>query len=230
MDAPDQKTLHTHGSVAEFFHEVLSEALQRQGVDASAHAEFYLVNLLTEFSHGALTDQPLALWMARAQEADGAQRLQELRAIGDHALYVSGFFADSLARKLIDSDYYISIGCSAYRTLAAHAADGRRGRELYGELSGKFPHFVDVLAEVSTQTRVSSSNRDLLRLYERYLKTGSAQAERQLRRLGLGVVPQAAATPATAPTATIDSAQRRGAPSIDEPEAPRPGRKGRARA
>ena len=229
MDAPDQKTLHTHGSVAEFFHEVLSEALQRQGVDASAHAEFYLVNLLTEFSHGALTDQPLALWMARAQEADGAQRLQELRAIGDHALYVSGFFADSLERKLIDSDYYISIGCSAYRTLAAHAADsgGRRSHDLYGELSGKFPHFVDVLAEVSTQTRVSSSNRDLLRLYERYLKTGSAQAERQLRRLGLGVVPQAAAA---APKTAVDSAQRSGAPSIDETEAPRPGRKGRARA
>lgn len=196
MNDPVEKTLHTHSSVAEFFHEVVSEALRQQGVSASAHAEFYLVNLLAEFSHGALMDQPLALLLAEAQEAEPGRRLQALRTIGDHALYVCGFFADSLERKLVDCDYYIAIGGAAYRHLANHKSTGQG--EVFGELSGKFPRFVDVLAEVSEKTRLSS-NAGLLRLYERYLRTGSSRAERQLRRLGLGVVPSTSPAAGTAP-------------------------------
>src|SRR5262245_22874414 len=58
--------LKPHASIAEFFHEVVTDAFKNQGVDASQPTEFYLVNLLATFAKGAPDDQPLAIKMASA--------------------------------------------------------------------------------------------------------------------------------------------------------------------
>ncbi|MBI4948974.1 MAG: hypothetical protein HY955_02380 [Deltaproteobacteria bacterium] len=55
---------------------------------------------------------------------------------------------------------------------------------LFSELAGKFNVFVDVLTEVSEKSRLTSS-KDILRVYERWLRTKSRQAERILRELGI---------------------------------------------
>jgi hypothetical protein len=192
---PDRRDpeLTPHHSVAEYFHDVVSEAMRNQGVATSAHAEFYLVNLLAEYSHVTTwePDQPLALQLAEAREAAPAARLRKLRAIGDHSLYVTGFFGDSLARKLVDSDYYISIGCTAYRSLAGEVTASPLS-ETYRELSGKFPELVEVLAEVSTQAQ-AVGDRALLKLYERYLRTGSKWLARRLRGMGMSGLVEAPA-------------------------------------
>jgi hypothetical protein len=59
---------------------------------------------------------------------------------------------------------------------------------VYGELSEKFAAFVDVLGEVSERSSMSSS-LDVLRLYEKWLRTGSRRdGERLASR---GIVPNA---------------------------------------
>jgi hypothetical protein len=178
-------SLIPHSSVSEYFHEVISEALRNQGVAASAHAEFYLVNLLCEYSHSSLSDEPLTLLLLEANEAEPSVRLRKLRRIGDHSLYVTGFFADSLERRRIDADYYITLGGTAYASLARSGA--QPFCETYKELADNFPQLVEVLMEVSQRTPTRSST-DIVQLYERYLRTGSRNAEQRLRRLGLGVV------------------------------------------
>ena len=45
-----------------------------------------------------------------------------LKQLGDSSLYISGF-GDSLKRKVIDIDYYIGIGGSAYATLASYSSE-----------------------------------------------------------------------------------------------------------
>ncbi len=60
---------------------------------------------------------------------------------------------------------------------------GGRFGEVYLELSGKFPRFVDVLAEVSESSIVS--DRDVIQLYERWRKTGAEWIERKLRACGV---------------------------------------------
>lgn len=181
-------TVQPHSSLAEYFHEVISQALRRQGVEASAHAEHYLVNLLAAYSHAPLSDEPLSLQLAQAQAAEPTLRLRKLREIGDHSLYVTGFFADSLESKLIDVDFYISIGGTAYANLSrAYAAPP--WSETFWELADKFRQLVEVLGEVSAQTPLKT-NTDLLQLYERYLRTGSRFTARRLRKLGLGVLPE----------------------------------------
>ena len=174
-------------SVAEFFHEVLTAALRSQAVPTSEMTEFYLVNLLADFTHAPIAEEPLGLKLAQAMADGPEQRLRGLREVGDTALYVSGFFGESLDRRLVALDYYISMGGSAYAALAGLLRMSREGETLggvYGELSDKFPRFVDVLAEVSEKSALGS-NRGVLRLYERWVRTHSEWVARKLMACGL---------------------------------------------
>jgi hypothetical protein len=55
---------------------------------------------------------------------------------------------------------------------------------LFSELAEKFTLFADVLTEVSESACLASS-KDILRLYERWLRTGSRHAETLLRKAGI---------------------------------------------
>src|SRR5512134_3395943 len=96
-------------SVDEFFHEVIQDALGSVHLRVSEPTEWYLVGLLGEFTRARITDQPLGLQLAEAP-SDPGERVRRLKQVGDTSLYVSGFFAESLGRKLVDADYYASIG------------------------------------------------------------------------------------------------------------------------
>lgn len=176
--------LSAHQTVSEFFHEQLSSAMRNQGLDAAALTEFYLVNLLSEYAKSPLDDAPLALRLNEAQTALPEERARYLREIGDKSLYVSGFFAESLQRSLVDVDYYIQIGGSAYSQLARMNLIGQKFAPVYDELAGKFPRFVDVLAEVSTGGTLTTE-KGLIELYERWRKTGAEWIERKLRARGV---------------------------------------------
>jgi hypothetical protein len=116
----------------------------------------------------------------------GVARLRRLRDLGDRALFIAGFFGDSLSRSVVDIDYYGDVGRAAYANLAESLAWQVREKAwtgLYIELSLRFDQFVDVLAEVGDRTR-SGGSEDLLRLYERYLRTGSLRDRVRLLRRG----------------------------------------------
>ena len=176
---------------SEYFRELVESALQRQQVAARDLTAFYLVNLLTGFVHVDRTDaledeEPLGVRFARALQAAGIRQRDGLRQVGDLSLFISGFFADSLNRRLVDIDYYIQLGGSAYGSLArqGHATFG----EVFIELSEKFPAFVDVLCEVSERSALAS-NSDVLRLYEKWLRTKSPRSGDLL--VSRGIVPNA---------------------------------------
>jgi hypothetical protein len=172
-------------SAVEYFKELVEAALAHQGIVAGEMTAFYVVQLLAGFlQRSAEDDEPLSLRLVRALESGGAQQRATLREIGDVSLFISGFFADSLHRKVVDLDYYVNIGGYAYTALSRHEAD--TFSPVFAELAGKFVHFVDVLSEVSERSSCGS-NMDLLRLYERWLKTGSPRSGQLL--VERGVVP-----------------------------------------
>jgi hypothetical protein len=175
-------------SVTEFFHDEVKDALKVKHVEAAESTEFYLVNLLVEFASAPIDEEPLALKMAAAAHAAPDERLRTLKEVGDTSLYMSGFFADALARKLVDVDYYISVGGSAYGQLARMLDAGRKTghvfRDVYGELAGKFPRFVDVLGEIRSRATFAPTG-NLIRLYEEWLRTGNDALEKRLRAAGV---------------------------------------------
>jgi hypothetical protein len=170
-------------SVDGFFYEVLSESLEARRVEATEPAGWYLVSLLGDFTRARLPDTPLALRLAEAHAAPQAERMRGLKEVGDTSLYVAGFFAASLSRKLVDVDYYVGLGRGAYAALAGELSGSLT--EVYGELAENFPGFVDVLGEV--RRRVDFAGADLIKLYEQWLRTRDAWIEKKLRALGVMV-------------------------------------------
>jgi hypothetical protein len=171
-------------SASEYFKELVEGALAHQHIAAGELTSFYVVNLLTGFLQQPAEDDqtPLAFRLADALDAAGIRQRASLKQIGDFSLFVSGFFADSLNRKLVDVDYYVSIGGTAYTALSRHETD--TFSPVFAELADNFVRFVDVLSEVSERASLSS-NVDLLRLYERWLKTGSRRSGQLLAERGV---------------------------------------------
>jgi hypothetical protein len=186
-------------NLQEFFRDAVHTALARQRVGVEDHTEHYVVNLLTMFARSETLFestasgsrmQPLALMLAEAAAAPTAEeRWRTLQRLGDVSLFMAGFFAQGFARRLVDIDYHIAMGGRAYGTLADCCRTGARGRALAGvfaELAQKFQRLVDALNDVSEMAH-RHDQRDILRQYEIWLKTGSPRAHAILR--GLGVEP-----------------------------------------
>lgn len=191
-------------NLLDYFRTSVEGVIADQGVDVKPDATYYVVNLLTLYSRSEeLYDddgevfglKPLALMLADASDAPSPEhRNSALQRIGDVALFISGFFADSLATHAVDIDYYVHMGGSAYGSLSDEVRGTFRGRafaDTYGELAAKFQTLVDVLNEVRDRER-QESDVDLLRTYQVWRKTGSKRAEDLLRQQG--VVPMGSRT------------------------------------
>jgi hypothetical protein len=169
-------------SVDEYFHEVVTDALSAVELSASEPASWYLVSLLGEMTRTRLTDEPLGMKLAQPP-INAGERIQTLKQVGDTSLYVAGFFAESLTRSLVDVEYYIGLGQSAYAQLARSLGSAHSLSDIYNELSANFPQFVDVIAEIRKRSDFATS--DITRLYEIWLRTRDAWIEKKLRAVGL---------------------------------------------
>jgi hypothetical protein len=183
-------------NLREFFKDALHGALEKRQLSVEDQTEHYVVNLLTLFSRSeALYDttsegtrlKPLVVMLSEALEARSTgDRNRGLQRLGDVSLFIAGFFAQSFARKLIDIDYHIAMGGRAYASLADTMSRGKSRvlGQVFNELSQNFQPMVDALNEVS-ETSYSHSDKDILRLYEIWLKTGSRRSYDILKRLGV---------------------------------------------
>ena len=126
-------------------------------------------------------DEPIGVRFTRALQSAGSRQRDGLREVGDLSLFISGFFADSLNRGCVAVDYYIQLGEYSYGSLArSESALG----DVFDELAEKFTACVDVLSEVSERSALTS-NADLLRLYEKWIRTRSQRSGALLAERGI---------------------------------------------
>ncbi len=97
---------------------------------------------------------------------------------------MSGFFSDSFRRRSVDVDYYVSMGEYAYSSLSRQ--DEEAFGDVFAELAGKFVAFTDVLSDVSERSGLASHS-DILRLYEKWLRTRSPRDGQRL--VDRGIIP-----------------------------------------
>ncbi len=193
--------LITSVDVREYFQGVLADTLDRQSVPVQPETLLYLVNMLANFVRSeqlydhtpdGIMIRPLAALYGDAMNARSMEEeYRALQRLGDLALFVSGLFANSLGRSLVDVDYYIAMGGNAYASLAGSERLSRSRRALravFSELAQRFTAVVDVLAEVGDGGNPQSSH-DILRLYEIWLASRSPRAAARLRQLGIQPLP-----------------------------------------
>jgi len=196
---PDTQLIEV-ANLTEFFRDSLDKALAHQHVSLDDHTAHYVVSLLTLYSRTEVSHadtRPGQRWvgladlLAQAAAATNpVERAAILQRLGDVSLFVAGFFAHGFERRLIDVDYHIAMGGRAYGALAAAPVNGPRRAlcGVFGELARKFQSVVDAIGEISDSARQWSS-KDVLRLYELWLKTGSRRAQGLLKDLGVSASP-----------------------------------------
>jgi hypothetical protein len=181
-------------NLREYFMRSVAASMQRNDVEVDEHTSCYVVDLLTLYARSeALFEdgengpelKPLALVLAEAAEGSFEQRNRALRRVGDQSLFIAGFLAESLSTRVVDVDYYVSMGGSAYAALSSSSRRTFRDLALgpvFAELAENFVDFVDVITDLRYR---DSDEADILRLYETWTRTGSRRAARMLRSHGI---------------------------------------------
>ncbi len=182
----------------EYFSLQVKDGLIHRKIDTHPVVEGYLTDLLSHYvdirnlfqqddETGKLRQDTLAELLLKASSSEVGVRIELLKRLGDSALYISGFFGDSLERKIVDIDYYIEMGGTAYSSLSNCVREDTMSW-VYREFSTRFVDYVDVLNYISQKSFVQS-DQSILRLYDRYLRTGSDLARDALHDLGVMTMP-----------------------------------------
>lgn len=181
-----------------FFRDLVEDTMQKSGYRATDAAGMYVAELLADYARpDELGEEalcrPLTLLLDEAQRATGLERFERLRSLGDSVLYVSGFFGDHLENRGVELSYVAMLGATAYENAAAmlRAAGQNTGGEgapdVFTELGDKFQMFVDLLSDVAGTllARSATSDRALLKMYERWQRTGSGALAQVLTSHGM---------------------------------------------
>jgi hypothetical protein len=172
--------------VRTFFVEQVTEAMRDLRVETRAETQGYLANLLSGFAvsdKGPVLAEPLARLLQKALSVSGPERLARLRDLGDVALFICGFFPDSFDRRGLSRTYVVDMGGRAY-LVVGHSARERSRSEVFAELGGRFADMARVLDEVRERTALCTDG-EILRLYERWSRSGSPAIASRLRRRGV---------------------------------------------
>jgi hypothetical protein len=189
-------TILAANSITGFFQVAVEDAIKTRRVEAHDGITSYLVGLLADYAHpdGRAEEtlaRPLAFLLDEALKTpEPALRFEKLRALGDGVLYGCGFFGEHFAARGVDERYLFSIGRRAYDSagqMLKASDDEDAAIDLFGELASKFGVYVDVLTDVADSTIAGSSNtpKSILKMYERWLKTGSERLAQSLSTHGL---------------------------------------------
>jgi hypothetical protein len=183
-------------SPGDFFKDLVRQGFAQRKLETYPTVETYLVDLLHYYLNAKNLFEPdydefgrkipktLAEMYFYANNAeDQLIKVELLKKLGDRSLYMSGFFGDSLQRKIVDVDYYVNMGGAAYATLASCVREDTSAK-VYSTISKRFIEFVDVLTYISHSSLIKS-NESVLRLYDRYMTTGSELAREKLTEMGV---------------------------------------------
>lgn len=175
-------------SSAEHFNEMVEWGLHKRKLNVPVESKVYLVGILEKFlnTKNLFETEPadtLAESFLKARNSELYIKNNILKNLADKTLYICGYFGDSLNRKLVDVDYYVDMGEMAYKELSASTREEGLA-SVYFDYSKRFVKYVDVLTHISEYSFVKSDN-SVLRLYERYLKTGSKLAQEKLAEMGV---------------------------------------------
>ncbi|UJR81144.1 Hypothetical protein I5071_31970 [Sandaracinus amylolyticus] len=182
--------IETFADLRFWFRERLESALDRHRIEAPDETRAYLVELLAGMGLGrrrAPGQRPLALQLKDAREAQGIERLRLYRALGDDALCLAGFFRDHLEQRGVSAGYVHTMGGGAYESagvLAVQSAHEAVRIEVYRDLSRRFTTFAELLEEVRESTTLRTP-QDIVKLYDRWRRTGSPRLAERLTREGV---------------------------------------------
>ena len=132
----------------DFFHQQIQEIIRYYNHQLSKEGILYLSNLLVERAEQPKLEYPETLAELRffAVKQNPLHAARVYREMGDRALFVSGFFRQSLDSKIVGLDYYLNMGAMAYSYLSKFQDMGMP--PVFSELSHRFASCSEILRDV----------------------------------------------------------------------------------
>lgn len=115
-----------------------------------------------ETVEGKVREKILGIKLLESSNMNREQQKRTLQDIGDTALLVCGYFADSLNKKLIDTRYYQELGQIAYQRLDSFVPSFYEVQSFYRMLSTSFESITMIMGIVSKKMMSQSQNDEAI--------------------------------------------------------------------
>lgn len=179
----------TKNNLFDFFDERVQRAADTHSISVTTDSRRYLAQLLCrpESALNEHTPDTLAELHLHAANAKRNEALRLYRTLGDRALVVAGYFSESLEGRPVGVDYYADMGGAAYNRVAVLGQVGQQEDPwtlLFRELAHRFRDCLELVRDVADQNRAAGC-KDLVALYEHWLRTRSQNAAKLLGEMGV---------------------------------------------
>lgn len=151
----DQKTsIVLETSLQSFFYEKLQEINSKFSRPLPNETIFYSSLVMDQFGEskkyfeiqeGKVREKVLGLKLLESSHLPKTHQKAVLRDVGDTALLISGYFGESLNKKLVDTRYYYDLGRTAYERLNGMSATAYDIPELFSLLAKYFAELAELM-------------------------------------------------------------------------------------
>ena len=168
---PESKVEITlESSLQAYFYDQLCEINEKYASPLPNEAIYYSSLVMDRFGDvgnyfeagedGKLKEKILGVKLLESTHLNKSTQKSTLKDVGDTALILCGYFADSLNKKIIDIGYYQDIGQIAYSRLDSIVPDAYEVPAFFQYLSSQFSLLTEVINLVSQKNRANGEEQD----------------------------------------------------------------------
>lgn len=163
----DKDSLIFEASLQGYFFNQLQEINKKSNTPLPKETIHYSSEVLGQFgdsenffesAQGKVQEKILGIKLMEVGSHSEAKAKRVLKDVGDTALFICGYFAESFNRKILDIKYYQNIGKIAYNRLDSLVPSAYEKEAFYKHLSSNFENLTTMINIVSIK---SKENQDL---------------------------------------------------------------------
>lgn len=106
-----------------------------------------------ENAEGKIQEKILGIKLMEVAHHSEAKAKRVLKDVGDTALFICGYFAESFNRKILDISYYQNIGKIAYNRLDSIVPSAYERNSFYKHLASNFENLTVMIKVVSVKSQ-----------------------------------------------------------------------------
>lgn len=161
-------TLLLEKSLQSYFYSLLEEFNSEILTPLPLEIIFYSSDVLDYYSDAEKfdSDKPLGIQLLEAEQTPRLQKRRALKAVGDKSLLLSSFYSDSIEKKIINKDYYIKLGKTAYSKLNDISPEHYDVPSFFSNLSSRFELLSALCLRLSLEVNSENEEEYELKLHE----------------------------------------------------------------
>ncbi len=167
MNNSRPKEIITVPSLQTYFFDILSDFNKKAPCPIPQEIIYYSSDVLNKFAlaqdyydqrDGKMREKILGTKLLEATQVSREEQKRIYKDVGDTALFLCGYFAESTTKKLVDANYYSQLGRSAYQNLNGVVPNFFDIPCFYSMLSTSFGVMVELISKVASIDRFGEEN------------------------------------------------------------------------